>query len=45
MKHGWDGEWFLRAYDDFGKRSEVRRMKKVRYSLNPKDFVLWVDVE
>ncbi len=19
MKHGWDGEWFLRAYDDFSK--------------------------
>lgn len=19
MKHGWDGSWFLRAYDDFGK--------------------------
>lgn len=20
MEHGWDGEWFLRAYDDFGKK-------------------------
>ncbi len=20
MKHGWDGEWFLRAYDDFSKK-------------------------
>jgi len=19
-KHGWDGEWFIRAYDDFGKK-------------------------
>lgn len=19
LKHGWDGEWFIRAYDDFGK--------------------------
>ena len=19
-KHGWDGEWFLRAYDDFGAK-------------------------
>jgi len=20
MAHGWDGEWFIRAYDDFGKK-------------------------
>ncbi|MDF2541867.1 MAG: hypothetical protein K0S47_1585 [Herbinix sp.] len=20
MEHGWDGEWFLRAYDDYGKK-------------------------
>lgn len=20
MEHGWDGEWFVRAYDDFGKK-------------------------
>ena len=19
-EHGWDGEWFLRAYDDFGAK-------------------------
>ncbi len=24
LEHGWDGEWFLRAYDDFGQQGRAR---------------------
>ena len=27
-KTGWDGDWYVRAYDDFGNRSEERRVGK-----------------
>ena len=31
MDYGFDGDWFLRAYDDFGKKMGSRNAKRVRY--------------
>lgn len=41
MKYGWDGEWFLRAYDDFGKKMALTNVKKARSSSNRRASLLW----
>jgi len=33
-KYGYDGEWFLRAYDDLEEKSEAKKTKRVRFSLS-----------
>ena len=37
-EHGWDGEWFLRAYDDFGSKVGRRSATKARSSSSRKGF-------
>jgi cellobiose phosphorylase len=40
-KHGWDGEWFLRAYDDFGARSAPRSARRARSSSSRRASACW----
>lgn len=39
--HGWDGDWYLRAYDFLATKLARTKMRKARFLLNPKDGVLW----
>ncbi len=36
--HGWDGEWFLRAYDDAGKRIGSASCEEGRIFIEPQGF-------
>jgi cellobiose phosphorylase len=37
-KHGWDGEWFLRAYDDFGKKVGSKECEEGKIFIEPQGF-------
>jgi cellobiose phosphorylase len=37
-KHGWDGEWFLRAYDDFGKKIGSKECEEGKIFIEPQGF-------
>jgi len=37
-EHGWDGEWFLRAYDDFGAKIGSRECAEGRIFIEPQGF-------
>jgi cellobiose phosphorylase len=37
-KHGWDGEWFLRAYDDFGNRVGSRTCEEGKIFIESQGF-------
>jgi cellobiose phosphorylase len=37
-KHGWDGEWFLRAYDDFGANVGSSECKEGKIFIEPQGF-------
>jgi cellobiose phosphorylase len=36
--YGWDGEWFLRAYDDFGKKVGSKECEEGRIFIEPQGF-------
>jgi cellobiose phosphorylase len=36
--HGWDGEWFLRAYDDFGNKVGSRECSEGKIFIEPQGF-------
>ncbi|NLZ45124.1 MAG: glycosyl transferase [Clostridiales bacterium] len=38
MAHGWDGEWFLRAYDDFGKPIGSKVNEEGKIFIEPQGF-------
>jgi len=38
-KHGWDGEWFLRAYDRFGKKLGSKECEEGRIFIEPQAFM------
>lgn len=38
MEHGWDGEWFLRAYDDFGKPIGSNVNEEGKIFIEPQGF-------
>ena len=40
-QHGWDGEWFLRAYDDFGAPSAQSSAKRERSSSSRTAIASW----
>ncbi len=40
-REGWDGEWFLRAYDDFGNKVGSRSAKRGRSSSSRRASVSW----
>ena len=37
-KHGWDGEWFLRAYDDFGRKVGSKECEEGRIFIEPQGY-------
>jgi cellobiose phosphorylase len=36
--HGWDGEWFLRAYDDFGNKVGSKECEEGKIFIEPQGF-------
>jgi len=39
-EHGWDGEWFLRAYDDFGHKVGSRECEEGQIFVEPQGFCI-----
>ena len=37
-EHGWDGEWFLRAYDDFGKKVGSKECEEGKIFIETQGF-------
>ena len=44
MEHGWDGEWFLRAYDAFGKKIGSRECKEGQIFIEPQGFCIMAGI-
>jgi cellobiose phosphorylase len=42
--HGWDGEWFLRAYDDFGKKVGSHECEEGKIFIEPQGFCVLAGV-
>ena len=40
MKYGYDGEWFLRAYDDFGKKVGSKECDEGKIFIEPQGFAV-----
>jgi cellobiose phosphorylase len=40
LKHGWDGEWFLRAYDDFGHKVGSHECEEGQIFIEPQGFCI-----
>ncbi|MDO5124814.1 MAG: glycosyl transferase [Ruminococcus sp.] len=40
MEHGYDGEWFLRAYDDFGKKMGSKECDEGKIFIEPQGFAV-----
>jgi len=40
LTHGWDGEWFLRAYDAFGKKIGSHECDEGQIYIEPQGFVI-----
>lgn len=40
MESGWDGEWFLRAYDDFGKKIGSNECEEGKIFIEPQGFAV-----
>jgi cellobiose phosphorylase len=38
MEHGWDGEWYLRAYDSFGAKVGSKACKEGKIYIEPQGF-------
>ncbi|MDE2183727.1 MAG: glycosyl transferase [Alphaproteobacteria bacterium] len=37
-RHGWDGEWFVRAYDDFGRKVGSKECEEGKIFIEPQGF-------
>jgi cellobiose phosphorylase len=44
LDHGWDGEWFLRAYDAFGNKVGSRESKEGQIFVEPQGFCIMAGV-
>jgi len=44
LKHGWDGKWFLRAYDAFGKKIGSDECEEGKIYIEPQGFVVMAGV-
>jgi cellobiose phosphorylase len=40
LAHGWDGDWFLRAYDDFGHKIGSRECEEGQIYIEPQGFCI-----
>jgi cellobiose phosphorylase len=43
-KHGWDGEWFVRAYDDFGNKVGSHECEEGKIYIEPQGFCVLAGV-
>ena len=44
LTHGWDGEWFLRAYDFFGNKVGSRECPEGKIFIEPQGFCVMAGV-
>ena len=44
LEHGWDGKWFLRAYDAFGKKIGSDECKEGKIYIEPQGFIVMAGV-
>jgi cellobiose phosphorylase len=44
LEHGWDGEWFLRAYDFFGKKVGTKETKEAQIFIEPQGFCVMAGI-
>ncbi|MDR0291126.1 MAG: glycosyl transferase [Treponema sp.] len=40
MEHGFDGEWFIRAYDDYGKKLGSKECEESKIFIEPQGFAV-----
>ena len=43
-REGWDGEWFLRAYDDFGNKVGSRKCEEGKIFIEPQGFCIMAGI-
>jgi len=43
-RHGWDGQWFVRAYDDFGKPVGSKVCKEGKIFIEPQGFCIMAGI-
>ena len=44
LAHGWDGKWFLRAYDAFGKKIGSHECEEGKIYIEPQGFIVMAGV-
>ncbi|MBQ2990301.1 MAG: glycosyl transferase [Clostridia bacterium] len=44
LEHGWDGQWFLRAYDAFGKKIGSNECEEGKIYIEPQGFLVMAGV-
>jgi cellobiose phosphorylase len=44
LKHGWDGAWFLRAYDFFGKKVGTKENREAQIFIEPQGFCVMAGI-
>ncbi|MCL1881242.1 MAG: glycosyl transferase [Oscillospiraceae bacterium] len=44
LAHGFDGDWFLRAYDDFGKKIGSHKCEEGKIFIEPQGFAVMADL-
>jgi cellobiose phosphorylase len=44
LKHGWDGEWFLRAYDFYGKKVGSKENEEAQIFIEPQGFCVMAGI-
>ena len=44
LKHGWDGEWFLRAYDFFGNKIGSKECEDGQIFIEPQGFCVMAGI-
>ncbi len=44
VKYGWDGDWFLRAYDAYGKKVGSKENEEGKIFIEPQGFCIMSDV-
>jgi len=44
LKYGWDGEWFLRAYDDFGNKVGSKENEEGKIYIEPQGFCVMAGI-
>ncbi|NMB30921.1 MAG: glycosyl transferase, partial [Clostridiales bacterium] len=44
MEHGFDGDWFIRAYDDFGRKMGSKECEEGKIFIEPQGFCVMSDL-